>query len=127
MPPATVIMNPSLSSDGSPPLRPASWLGKRKVGLAMKSTPVRRDDSCQGLLDGKWLLVNISLAKVSREFSYDLMPLTFNTTQHTKAVKVGTRNVMTVASDMSRKERESEMVFRDGRSYAKKNDGKHVQ
>ena len=72
------------------PVRKESLLGKRKAGRATNKTPVKAMRPANASLT-----VNGSR----------------RATQAMKAVRVGTRNVMTVASDTSRYDRESDPVL----------------
>ena len=83
---AEIIPLAAVAAAEAYPVRKESLLGKRKAGRATNKTPVKAMRPASASLT----------VKGSRRATHAM-----------KAVRVGTRNVMTVASDTSRYERES--------------------
>lgn len=105
MPPDT-LMEPCEAAEGS---EDGAWPGKcekMNAGRAMKSTPEKAMTPAMAsrIVNGSWTCQWKGLrGGVGRE-------LTRRAIQHTKPVIVGTRNVITVASAMSRNESESKLL-----------------
>jgi hypothetical protein len=95
---------PSLSDED--PERNESLYGKMKEGRATKSTPVNamRPAEASLTVNGSCKSQSVNLRYVFIDLYWEL---TRRATQAMNAVRVGTRKVITVASDTSRYERES--------------------